>query len=622
MWASVLSVVLFGAAPEAPIAWSPDGRWVSYTTLNRPVAEALRPGWLLGERSDAVGPSTSPLFRLWATKVETGESALLAEGPGPFSSPCWNAEGSAIAFVRLVPSERDTAHYEVVLCDTQGSRVLFGRSLTVSATESDTLAGARVAWSADGRHLAVPAVSPPGLLFLRSDNGHVLKTLAKAFQPAWSPDGAKVAFFRAGTPDELCWMDNNFSEPRPLQHAPRAALLPAPSWARDSRVLFSVRRSQVQPRWGQGQGPMFAVDLVRVRIDNSTLEPPPKAVQLEPMHPAETFLGASFSFDPDTEDLYYTTSTRGQKFQGTHRQPNGAPHCRFNPFDEDVPLGALAYSPAARRLALRVGGSDVGAGVALWDHDTERLQPLVPDDPSRAGWVAAAVAAARNILAGMPARREAGGPEIERPTLLPSPAELTDNPPAAVRLRRLGRITHAACERTAAEGPTDTATAHLLDDAHVFADYLRGDYAAARAGLDRLEARDGGPDVALRLLALRAQVDFGAGDRLTARTTLDYLRATTPGTARRFEDTLNGPVLTDLPGSLGPWLGLLADQVNRPVRPNSDEPPAAPEGPQDPEFLEPHNILDPTLLPRPAEPPPLPDPRTAPRERDNKPPRL
>ena len=107
--------------------------------------------------------------------------------------------------------------------------------------------------------------------------------------------------------------------------------------------------------------------------------------------------------------------------------------------------------------------------------------------------------------------------------------------------------------------------------------------------------------------------------------TVDYLRATAPGPALRIEETASGPVVSEVPGALEPWLGLFSDQVDRGTpAPNPDEPPAAPEGASDPVMLEPHNGFDPTLLPRPlAEPPaPIQDPPAGPRERRNGPPKL
>jgi hypothetical protein len=461
-------------------------------------------------------------------------------------------------------------------------------------------------------------------MFLRADNGHALKTVEGAFQPAWSPDGSRVTFFRTGTPDLLVWMDHNFGEPRRLNEVRRPGLLPAPTWSSDGHFVLSVQvwSRPAQPRFGPRS--MFAIDLFRLRPEGQGPLPPPRPLSPEPLVSVDHFRGASLSYEADGEEFFFTTNIRDRKFQVVQAAANGSNHRLFNPFDEDVPVGALAFSRPARRLALRVGGADIAAGVALCDPETEPqvLKPLVTDDAARAAWLARTVTAARSILAEMPARGEPGGPEVERPTLLPSSVELAEDRAAAVRLKRLGGIAHAVCARSDAEGPPDAATARLLEDASVFANYLRGEYAEARNDLDRLEARDGGPDTSRRLLALRAQIDLGSGDKVLARAELDYLRTTSPGPAQRIEATAAGPVLSDVPGSLLPWLDLFSDQVEHGPRPNPDEPPPAPSGAHDPEPFELPNIQDLTPLPRPVEPPVPIEPRPGPRDRGNAAPRL
>src|SRR5262245_9304609 len=96
-------LVLVGlAGPRAGAqSWSPNGHWLAYAIDDSWNEATLRPGWLYGPPQVApVDPDhpeerTPPRWRLWATRVETGESVALAESDRPISQPGWNPAGSA-----------------------------------------------------------------------------------------------------------------------------------------------------------------------------------------------------------------------------------------------------------------------------------------------------------------------------------------------------------------------------------------------------------------------------------------------------------------------------------------------------------------------------------------------
>src|SRR5262249_16701162 len=152
--------------------WSPDGKWLAYSLASRPAGHVLRPGWLFEPAIDAPEAAKAEArpeapggvrYRLWATRVEDGTSVLLEDGKGPLPSPGWSPDGQALAFGRLVPEE-EGGRFEIVVQDgPDRQRVLQATRIAGPISEAAGLPGLAVAWSPDGRYLAVPQLRPHGL---------------------------------------------------------------------------------------------------------------------------------------------------------------------------------------------------------------------------------------------------------------------------------------------------------------------------------------------------------------------------------------------------------------------------------------------------------------------------
>src|SRR6266446_4224080 len=81
-----LGLALLAGCLHAPVLWSPDGRWIAYTIAVRPSAPVVAPGWLydvntgadskLASRPTLTGEAAG-VYRLWATRVDSGDSVLL-----------------------------------------------------------------------------------------------------------------------------------------------------------------------------------------------------------------------------------------------------------------------------------------------------------------------------------------------------------------------------------------------------------------------------------------------------------------------------------------------------------------------------------------------------------------
>ena len=162
---------------------SPDGSTVAF-----PLGE--------GEYSDSFG---YPRTRVALQSIATGEVRLLSSDvPGAIVlHPHWSADGSQIAFVRLLEGAREIVAVDVA---DAGERTL----LRVEEGEREL---GDFAWSSDGRELLLPTrpLDPAGGVELwrySVDTGdhEVITTLHSSIDHvAWSPDGRLVAM-RADIP--------------------------------------------------------------------------------------------------------------------------------------------------------------------------------------------------------------------------------------------------------------------------------------------------------------------------------------------------------------------------------------------------------------------------------------
>jgi hypothetical protein len=628
-WAGCLGMLLLGSSPYPPLAWSPDGRWLAYTQPSRPAADVLAPGWIFGTDDDpspeprrpgpAAGSAGIP-YRLWATQAETGVSVLLQESRGPLSAPGWNPDGSALAFGRLVPEGEGRARYEVVIQDApERRRVLRAWPAEEVGPRSAGLAATAVAWSPDGRYLAVPVLRPSGLAIVRADTGEAVRQVPGAFSPSWSPDGSKLAYYRDdGTEGLYCANARQF-ESRLVLDLSDARRSSAPVWSPDGQSLAVARRLPTA-------GGTTQVALVRVRVDSGAVEPVKDSLFADgrPLGRALTFSGASFGLDRMNEHLFSTTWAEDKPHQISWYLPaRREPRKNFNPVEGGglVPLGALAVMPAGTMLAMRVGPAGAPSPVALCEPERERLIPLVPDDAARAEWLGVLIGAARDLLRDPDQcpRAMLDGTAIDRATLLPAPGEVAPDTPLAIRLRHLARVGRPLCDRPSDAPPADEALRALLDEARLFFDYLSEDYASALSSLEAFEPRATGPDPRWRLMGLRAQIYLGLKDSERARGALAYLRAARPEPARRIEQTPAGPVLTPAdpadawPEFLAHWSeelkrGLPSDALtSNPLghrNPDAPEAPLielpAPDGPANPPLRLPPDVFEIKPAPPPA----------------------
>jgi hypothetical protein len=585
VWLLGLTPTLALAGADAPMHWSPDGRWVAYTVSTPADRPILPPGWLF--RNDR-GASTASregvaggpgMFRLYATEADAKTSVLLEESPWPLTSPEWSPDGRALTFGRLRGDRPGPLRFEVVIQEgPRQQRVLLSRALGERQPELDGLPSRVLAWSPDSRYLVVPnRLSGFGLSIVRADNGQTIKSLEGVSWPVWSPDGTKLALIRMAVPaslelmdafglDEALFlemgliavpaslelMDTGFGPPKRL--ADLGQTYQAPVWSRDSKSVMVVA--------SRGRPPTRQVELLRVQVDSGSVETIAQLASIS-MQKEKSLLGVSFSIDRDGVELFSTVDLENQPSAIAWFHPRTMETLnRFNPLDVSLRAGSLALAPGNKTLAMRLGPGPSRATAAFWDVATGRLSPLVSDDSARLEWLTMLINSARRLLlAGVP-QPALKGQSVDRPTILPVPGEIPPNQDVVFRLRRIARFGRPLCDRPTGAAEADPSVEGFLSEARLFFDVLREDYPAALHSLEALEARSDSPDHHLRLLSLRAQIFLGMGDVDRAKDTIEYLRSLDQAVTRRFETTPAGMSFTAESVATNGWGGYLANRLD------------------------------------------------------------
>jgi hypothetical protein len=599
---------------HAPVLWSPDGRWLAYTMAVRSDQPGLVPGWLFetaprtrasgldltirearalkpAEARPQVGTGVLS-YRLWATRADTGESVLLENARGPLTTPCWSPGGQALAFGRLVPEGEGRARFEVVVQEAPDrQRIVLTRPVNDFQARAGDLPGLAVAWSPDGRYLAVPLLLQTlSLGIIRADNGRILKIIEDAYLPSWSPDGTRLAFVQGSDQESLQYIDHNFAAPRHLAEIGQTSQ--APCWFRDGRSLAVLARRTVPFRRPPASP---QVELLQVHIESGKIELLTTLVD-EPGDRDRAYNGSSFSFDRDGTELFYVSDIENQLCEITWFRPRtGETAEKFHPLDPTIRIGALAVSPQGKTLALRVGSPGDLSVPALWDLESRRLTPLVADDAARLEWLALLVRTAQTLLRSSLPARDTQNRAIDRPTLLPVPGELPANPDIGSRLHKLARIGRPLCDRPDGAPTASPALLEVLSEARLFFDYLREDYHATLADIDALESRLPTRDQRLRLLSVRAQVYLAQKQFDQAAQTIAFLQSIDAKPGQLIEQTPTGPALIGEPNEIRQWPTYLSERSAELARSSSGAGRDHPLGHRNPDNPNPNADLLPGL---------------------------
>ena len=236
---------------------------------------------------------------------------------------------------------------------------------------------------------------------------------------------------------------------------------------------------------------------------------------------------------------------------------DGQLHRRFHPVDPSIRIGAIAVSPDGLCVAVRLWDCDRLSHPALWSTQSEQTRLLVPDRSARNEWIKLLVTAAERVLSGSLAAIVVEGQTVARPTILPLPGELAGPGSDVVRLWRIADLGQKSL--FAGDQPAERSKGDI--EPRLLFNYLRGDFRAAAADLELLDAETTDLDGRQNLLGLRALLRWARGDLDEAKRMIDYLVSTTGTADRRVEYTALGPVFTKVVSPAQAWAGFLATKA-------------------------------------------------------------
>ena len=202
---------------------------------------------LNGSSASAQVPGTNGLIAfdrggdLFSVRPDgTGETSINSQ-PAFDHSPSWSPDGTKVAFVRI-PEDVPGENALLYIMDANGGNVT--RMPSVSAPNEFEAIHLQPAWSPDGSKIAVEVVTgvreTSGIFVMGSDGSNVTQ-LTREFDdsPAWSPDGTKIAVSRGNS---IVTMNSDGTDPVVRVEGGEGLIHESPTWSPDgSAIAYSSR---------------------------------------------------------------------------------------------------------------------------------------------------------------------------------------------------------------------------------------------------------------------------------------------------------------------------------------------------------------------------------------------
>lgn len=183
-----------GCSPDAPLAWSPDGKWISLPVTGM--------------------EQSAPVYDIFAVRVKDGQVTQLTAEQQRYGGLVWNPDSKSVLVTGPISGQEDI--YRITLSDKK-----------VSPLTSTPITGAATGWSPDGKNLLYFADSGGGnfdiFLLQNGSDQPVRLTDANGFDsyPRWFPDGQHILFVSTRDGDqEIYRMNADGSEQTNLTNNP------------------------------------------------------------------------------------------------------------------------------------------------------------------------------------------------------------------------------------------------------------------------------------------------------------------------------------------------------------------------------------------------------------------